>query len=127
MNSLKVVKGNGFFKKGDILEYNDTLGGYKLDEETENSFRSAIIDVNTAEEYVNDGTMIVLEDEVDYRIETVKEFLDTKIKEYKNDLQETQEKFEKGEMQPCVKVESETVLYNLIKLATAIKDKLENE
>lgn len=127
MNSLKVVKGNGFFKKGDILEYNDVLDGYKLDEETENSFRSAIIDVNTAEEYVNDGTMIFLEDEVDDRIETVKEFLDTKIKEYKNDLQETQEKFEKGEMQPCVKVESETVLYNLIKLATAIKDKLENE
>ena len=60
-------------------------------------------------------------------IEDTVEFIDNLVGQYKDDLLEVQNKFEKGEVQPCVKVESETVLYNLIKLANSIKGKLENE
>ena len=36
-------------------------------------------------------------------------------------------KADKGEVQPCVKVEAETVYYNLTKVLTRIKDELTNE
>lgn len=126
MKNLKVVKEDGFFKKGDLLSYNEELDAYTLDVYCGAKFRSAMIDTNTAEELVEKEIMV----EVDSTSDTVKdtiEFLEEKIKEYKQNLKENQEKFEKGELQPCVKVESETVLYNLIKFADNVKARLENE
>lgn len=126
MKKLKVVKEDGFFKKGDLLSYNEELDAYTLDVYCGGKFRSAMIDTNTAEELVEKEIMV----EVDSTSDTVKdtiEFLEEKIKEYKQNLKENQEKFEKGELQPCVKVESETVLYNLIKFADNVKARLENE
>lgn len=126
MKNLKVVKEDGFFKKGDLLSYNEELDAYTLDVYCGDKFRLAMIDTNTAEELVEKEIMV----EVDSTSDTVKdtiEFLEEKIKEYKQNLKENQEKFEKGELQPCVKVESETVLYNLIKFANNVKARLENE
>lgn len=126
MKNLKVVKEDGFFKKGDLLSYNEELDAYTLDVYCGDKFRSAMIDTNTAEELVEKEIMV----EVDSTSDTVKdtiEFLEEKIKEYKQNLKENQEKFEKGELQPCIKVESETVLYNLIKFADNVKARLENE
>ena len=125
MKNLKVVKEDGFFKKGDILTYDEELDAYTLDITSGDKFRSAMLDPITADELVEKEII-----EVDSTSDTVKdtiEFLEEKIKEYKQNLKENQEKFEKGELQPCVKVESETVLYNLIKFADNVKARLENE
>ena len=111
MKNLKVVKEDGFFKKGDLLSYNEELDAYTLDVYCGDKFRSAMIEVDSTSDTVKDTI----------------EFLEEKIKEYKQNLKENQEKFEKGELQPCVKVESETVLYNLIKFADNVKARLENE
>lgn len=126
MKNLKVVKEDGFFKKGDLLSYNEELDAYTLDVYCGNKFRSATIDTNTAEELVEKEIMIEVDSTSDIVKDTV-EFLEEKIEEYKQNLKENQEKFEKGELQPCVKVESETVLYNLIKFANNVKARLENE
>jgi hypothetical protein len=52
MKNLKVVKEDGFFKKGDLLSYNEELDAYTLDVYCGDKFRSAMIDTNTAEELV---------------------------------------------------------------------------
>lgn len=125
MKNLKVVKEDGFFKKGDLVSSNEELDD-TLDVYYGNKLRSAMIDTNTAEELVEKEIMV----EVDSTSDTVKdtiEFLKEKIKEYKQNLKENQEKFEKGKLQSCVKVESETVLHNLIKFADNVKARLENE
>ena len=46
---------------------------------------------------------------------------------YESNLKETNEKANKGEIQPCVKLEAETVYYNLNKVLNKIKDTLTNE
>ena len=56
-------------------------------------------------------------------VELIDKLLDT----YANDYKEMKDKADKGEVQPCVKVEAETVYYNLNKVLTKIKDTLNNE
>lgn len=125
MKNLKVVKEDGFFKKGDILTYDEELDAYTLDITSGDKFRSAMLDPITADELVEKEIMVKVSSSKE--IEETINFLNEKIEEYKQNLKDTQDKFEKGEMQPCVKVEAETVLYNLIKFADNVKTRLENE
>ena len=52
MKNLKVVKEDGFFKKGDILTYDEELDAYTLDITSGDKFRSAMLDPITADELV---------------------------------------------------------------------------
>lgn len=102
MKNLKVVKEDGFFKKGDLLSYNEELDAYTLDVYCGNKFRSAMIDTNTAEELVEKEIMV----EVDSMPDTVKdtvEFLEEKIKEYKQNLKETRRNLKKENYNPVLK------------------------
>ena len=47
--------------------------------------------------------------------------------QYESDYKEVIDKYSEGEIQPCVKVEAETVYYNLNKVLTKIKNTLKNE
>ena len=126
MSDYKVIKDCGLLKKGDRLFWDESLEAYTLDESKEGYERSIMINDKLAEDLCKEGflTKVATDKTV---IEDTVEFIDNLVGQYKDDLLEVQNKFEKGEVQPCVKVESETVLYNLIKLANSIKGKLENE
>ena len=54
----------------------------------------------------------------------LKEYIDILIDTYEKDHKDMLEAFENGDVQPCVKVEAETVYYNMIKILNSIKDKI---
>ena len=58
MKNLKVVKEDGFFKKGDILTYDEELDAYTLDITSGDKFRSAMLDHITADELVEKEIMV---------------------------------------------------------------------
>lgn len=126
MSDYKVIKDCGLLKKGDRLFWDESLEAYTLDEFKEGYERSIMINDKLAEDLCKEGFLTTVATDKTVIEDTV-EFIDNLVGQYKDDLLEVQNKFEKGEVQPCVKVESETVLYNLIKLANSIKGKLENE
>lgn len=126
MSDYKVIKDCGLLKKGDRLFWDESLEAYTLDESKEGYERSIMINDKLAEDLCKEGSLTTVATDKTVIEDTV-EFIDNLVGQYKDDLLEVQNKFEKGEVQPCVKVESETVLYNLIKLANSIKGKLENE
>ena len=126
MSDYKVIKDCGLLKKGDRLFWDESLEAYTLDESKEGYERSIMINDKLAEDLCKEGFLTTVATDKTVIEDTV-EFIDNLVGQYKDDLLEVQNKFEKGEVQPCVKVESETVLYNLIKLANRIKGKLENE
>lgn len=126
MSDYKVIKDCGLLKKGDRLFWDESLEAYTLDESKEGYERSIMINDKLAEDLCKEGFLTTVATDKTV-IEDSVEFIDNLVGQYKDDLLEVQNKFEKGEVQPCVKVESETVLYNLIKLANSIKGKLENE
>lgn len=126
MSDYKVIKDCWLLKKGDRLFWDESLEAYTLDESKEGYERSIMINDKLAEDLCKEGFLTTVATDKTVIEDTV-EFIDNLVGQYKDDLLEVQNKFEKGEVQPCVKVESETVLYNLIKLANSIKGKLENE
>lgn len=126
MSDYKVIKDCGLLKKGDRLFWDESLEAYTLDESKEGYERYIMINDKLAEDLCKEGFLTTVATDKTVIEDTV-EFIDNLVGQYKDDLLEVQNKFEKGEVQPCVKVESETVLYNLIKLANSIKGKLENE
>ena len=126
MSDYKVIKDCGLLKKGDRLFWDESLEAYTLDESKEGYERSIMINDKLTEDLCKEGFLTTVATDKTVIEDTV-EFIDNLVGQYKDDLLEVQNKFEKGEVQPCVKVESETVLYNLIKLANSIKGKLENE
>lgn len=126
MSDYKVSKDCGLLKKGDQLFWDESLKSYTLDESKEGYERFIMINDKLAEDLCKEGFLTTVATDKTVIEDTV-EFIDNLVGQYKDDLLEVQNKFEKGEVQPCVKVESETVLYNLIKLANSIKGKLENE
>lgn len=116
----------GFFKENDVLTWDEELNAFTMDVKDENGFRSAMIDERTADDMYSEGILSV-GIESNSKIDKTVEFIDTLLDTYAKDYEEMKKKADKGEVQPCVKVEAETVYYNLTKVLTRIKDELTNE
>ena len=54
-------------------------------------------------------------------------FINERIEEYKATITEANKDYNNGLLQTCVKVELETVNYNMIKVLSKVKELLENE
>lgn len=124
------TKDYGFFKAGDILNWDEDINAFTLDVETENGFRAAMLDERTAKDIYDQGFLsagIESTSEADETINKTVELIDSLLDTYANDYKEMKDKADKGEVQPCVRVEAETVYYNLNKVLTKIKDTLKNE
>lgn len=124
------TKDYGFFKAGDILTWDRDINAFTIDVENENSFRSAMLDKRTVEDIYEQGFLSTDEDQhnkADETIDRTVELIDTLIDKYEADYKEVIDKYSEGKIQPCVKVEAETVYYNLNKVLTKIKDTLKNE
>lgn len=130
MNKFKVIKDFGSVLKGDTFTYDDNSELYICDVRSNNFSRFMAIDENTLNSFTKKGYLMKVEDKKQCNCNKIKdcvEFIDSLLEQYDADLNETINKFNKGEIQPCVKVEAETVYYNLTKVLNAIKDKLTNE
>lgn len=130
----KVVKEFGSAKKGDVLE-SDNFGFVTFDitEKTKNSeyTRAMTLDEDTADFMAEDGYLVKLEDECAEcsckKVANTVKLIDNLLKQYDEDHADVLKKAEKGEIQPCVKVEAETVYYNLNKVLNKIKSELIDE
>lgn len=124
--NYKVIKEFGFAKKGDVLTEDETgLVSFNISED--NYTRMMSIDRNTADYFCEEGYLLSIDDESKYNVEAALELIDDLLEKYESNLKETNEKANKGEIQPCVKLEAETVYYNLNKVLNKIKDTLTNE
>lgn len=61
------------------------------------------------------------------RINTTIKFINEKIAEYTADINKANKDYNDGLLQTCVKVELETINYNMIKVLSKVKELLENE
>jgi Fe-S cluster assembly ATPase SufC len=124
------TKDYSFFKAGDILTWDKDINAFTMDEENENGFRVAMLDERTVEDIYEQGFLSTDKDQhnkADETIDKTVELIDTLINKYESDYKEVIDKYSEGEIQPCVKVEAETVYYNLNKVLTKIKNTLKNE
>lgn len=117
----------GFFKANDKLTWDEKLNAFTMEVREENNFRSAIIDEQTAKDLYHECILSAGIEPEDNKINNTVKLIDTLINQYENDYKEVIENYEAGKVHPCVKVEAETVYYNLNKVLTKIKDTLKNE
>lgn len=117
----------GFFKANDVLTWNEDIDAFTMDVEEGNSFRSVMIDERTVEDLRLEGLLEANAEPENDKINTTVEFIDSLLKQYEDDYKEVTQKYKEGKVQPCVKVEAETVYFNLTKVLNKIKEELTNE
>ena len=116
----------GFFKANDVLTWNEDIDAFTMDVEEGNSFRSAMIDERTVEGLYEEGILTMVEPKND-KINATVGFIDSLLKQYEDDYEEVMQKYKEGKIQPCVKVEAETVYFNLTKVLNKVREELTNE
>ena len=127
---VKVIKDINEFgfrglRKGMVFTAGENGNGYVNKGSDENKSWFLLIDSETVENYIEEGYMIRLEQcPTCAKLKAVKERVEDMIKQYTIDHNNMQQAFENGEVQPCVKVEAETVYFNMIKILNNILDKI---
>ena len=128
MKEYKVVKEFACAKKGDILTYDNAVDAYVVEENKDGKVRYIGIDEASADSLVKQGYMISFEMEDEEcncncceKLAAVSEIVDKLITEYHNNFESTMKLAEEGKIQPCVRVEAETVYFNLNKVLNKIK------
>lgn len=131
MKQYKVIKAFACAKKGDILSYNEDSELWEFDIKDDSTQRFMCMDEETAESFVEEGNLLILKDEAEsicshqQKFDDLRKFIDVLINQYTEDNNTVAEKYADGEIQPCVKVEADTVYYNLIKVLNRIKEEIE--
>ena len=127
---VKVIKDINEFgfrglRKGMVFTAKENGNLYVNKGSDENKSWFSLIDSETVENYIEEGYMIRLEQcPTCAKLKAVKERVEDMIKQYTIDHNNMQQAFENGEVQPCVKVEAETVYFNMIKILNNILDKI---
>ena len=139
MKTYKVIKEFDNAKKGDIfIETED--GTYLMERNTEDnnvsscyesvirSYVSMELTEAAVAYYVAKGCLLEIKEEDECsgccKLTEVTKYINELISTYEADHKAMLESFENGEVQPCVKVEAETVYYNLMKVLNSIKNKI---
>lgn len=130
MKTYKVIKEFGCAQKGDVLQENEE-GLFELNVECDcsdcYSSRSICISSDIADTLATAGyleeakemtTVSIAED----KLEEVLNFIDEKIEQYTADHEALTAQYNEGDVPQCVKVEADTVYFNLIKVLNKIKD-----
>lgn len=121
--NYKVIKDFACVKKGDVfVPDTEDEDMYTMEVDANGSYRYASIDEASAKQYCERGLLIEVSN-----VEDTLELIDALLEQYDEDYQNTMSKAENGDIQPCVKVEAETVYYNLTKVLNKIKESLINE
>lgn len=133
MKQYKVIKEFGCAQKGDILKENEA-GLFELIVECDcndmYSSRAICISSDIADTLVSAEYLAEIEDEeksVCDKTEEVLKFVNEKLEQYEKDHDALLAEYNEGNLPQCVKVEADTVYFNLNKVLTAIKDIIEDE
>lgn len=129
----KVIKEFGIAKKGDILENSaEDPCLFTFEVEKDNSYRSMSISDELLDTYEEHGFVELVEEdnstkenkdmEAIDKLCYISDFIDTLLNQYEEDHKEVLEKYNNQEIPTCVKVEADTVYFNLTKVLNKIKD-----
>lgn len=120
----KVIKNFGSAKKGDVLE-EDEMGLLSFQIEDNETYRSMALDPDTASFLSKEGVLLEIEEyDTSYKVDNTIKLIDDLLEKYDKDLKDTLEKAKNGDIQPCVRLEAETVYFNLTKVLNKIKNTL---
>lgn len=149
--TYKVIKDFVNARKGDIFEevINEDIfmnphpvyvmerieGGDNISDSGEHYMRSWVsmeLSKEMVDAYVKSGFLLA-ENDKDEEVKVSNEdkltdislYVDMLINTYTNDYNNLLKDFEDGNVQPCVKVEAETVYHNMIKILNSIKAKID--
>lgn len=126
----KVIKNFLGLEKGDVLtENNDTVSLTACEEKAAGYIKRSIeFNKELAEVYVKNGFLLEICEPSfnsdNTKLKQINEYIDSLLDTYGEDYNNMLEAFENGDVQPCVKVEAETVYHNLIKVLKSIKGKI---
>ena len=128
MKTYKVIKEFGCAQKGDVLQENEE-GLFELNVESDcsdcYSSRSICISSDIANTLAIAGYLEEFEEKVICpiaKLNEVSNFVETKIEQYTEDHEALTAQYNEGDVPPCVKVEADTVYFNLIKVLNKIKE-----
>ena len=131
MKNYKVIKEFASAQKGDMLTYNEDTNLYEFSMTTENDnekcSRYMCMDEETAEEFVESGNLLVIEDE-DKEISAIdklcalSDLIDTLEAQYKKDHDDIVEAYNNQEIPTCVKVEADAVYFNMNQILKKVKE-----
>lgn len=133
MKTFKVIKEFGCAQKGDVLHENEE-GLFELNVECDcsdcYSSRSICISSDIADTLATAGYLEEFDqdeedrkyNEFEERLIAVSAFVEEKIEQYTADHEALTVQYNEGDVPQCVKVEADTVYFNLIKVLNKIKD-----
>ena len=128
MKTYKVIKEFGCAQKGVVLQENEE-GLFELSVECNCDdcycSRNICISSDIADTLATAGYLEEFEEEVKCPIAKLNEvlnFVETKIEQYTEDHEALTAQYNEGDVPQCVKVEADTVYFNLIKVLNKIKD-----
>lgn len=131
MKNYKVIKEFASAQKGDILTYNEDTNLYEFSMATENDSekcsRYICMDEETAEEFVESGNLLAIEDENEElsaidKLCALSDLVDTLEAQYKKDHDALVEAYNNQEIPTCVKVEADTVYFNMNQILKKVKE-----
>lgn len=130
MKQYKVIKEFGCAQKGDVLNENEE-GIFELVVECNcddcHCSRSICISSDIADTLALAGYLEEFEEvspqcTPEYKLELVSERIDEMLKQYEQDHNMLIEQYEEGDLPQCVKVEADTVYFNLNKVLNHLKN-----
>ena len=129
MKTYKVIKEFGCAQKGDVLHENEE-GLFELNVECDcadcYSSRSICIGSDIADTLATAGYLEEFEEMIvsiaEDKLSEVLNFIDEKIEQYTADHEALTAQYNEGDVPQCVKVEADTVYFNLIKVLNKIKE-----
>lgn len=131
MKNYKVIKEFASAQKGDMLTYNEDTNLYEFSMTTENDSekcsRYICMDEETAEEFVESGNLLVIEDENEElsaidKLCALSDLVDTLEAQYKKDHDALVEAYNNQEIPTCIKVEADTVYFNMNQILKKVKE-----
>lgn len=127
MKQYKVIKEFACAKKGDVLTYNEDSDLFEFDITSNGGYRTMFVDEETANEFVEEGFLEAFDNEPEMSIEEdklnkVSEMIDEMLDQYELNSKTVQDRYDKGGIPTCVKVEADTVHYNITKVLNKIKE-----
>lgn len=130
MKQYKVIKEFGCAQKGDVLNENEE-GIFELVVECNcddcHCSRSICISSDIADTlalagYLEEFEEVSTQCTPEYKLELISERIDEMLKQYEQDHNMLIEQYEEGDLPQCVKVEADTVYFNLNKVLNHLKD-----
>lgn len=133
MKTYKVIKEFGCAQKGDILNENEE-GLFELSVECNCDdcycSRNVCISSDIADTLAHAGYLEEFDqdeedrkyNEFEERLISVSAFVDEKLEQYEQDHEALVAQYNEGDVPQCVKVEADTVYFNLIKVLNKIKE-----